>query len=56
MKYMYLVLNMVYRKVYKNKYLVGNGFMCDGLYKLMLDLIYSQSLKTQHINYGMDWT
>lgn len=54
MKYMYMVLNMVYWKVHKNKLLAGNGFMWDGLYKLTLYLIYSQSLNIQHINYGMN--
>ena len=41
-------------KVYKNIFLVGNGFLCDGLYKLRLDSTCAQSLYTQHINYGMN--
>ena len=33
--------------------IVGHGFLCDGLYKLTLNLEFAQSLVTLHLNIGL---
>ncbi|RWR73399.1 Gag-protease-integrase-RT-RNaseH polyprotein [Cinnamomum micranthum f. kanehirae] len=40
--------------VIRNNKVVGNGYLCDGLYKLKLNPMYEQSLHTQHFNCGMN--